>query len=310
VTANDDELFVTLAPDSAPDRPEPISWDQYRADAIEQWHALLARDPEELEVQQFLELHPSMVPGGSGDVGPGGHHGSELRAMFRLPELKGVGRNFLPDFMWVTRSSGLITPILVEIEKPSKRWFRKDGVPTAEFTQARNQLNQWRTWFGRPGNLENFRQRYLFDEDYRARPLEPQYVLVYGRASEFEPGGGHKDPEAMRSARDSQRSLGEVFRTFDSLYPRYDSADSITATMTVDGPRAFALSPTFGTDSQSGIDALILGDLDDALKRTVMMSEERKTYLAGRWEHWRRVEERVVADRDRNRNYARRLGKE
>lgn len=41
--------------------------------------------------------------------------------MFTRPLLNGVGKNFAPDFLWVTRSSGLITPILIEIEKPSKR---------------------------------------------------------------------------------------------------------------------------------------------------------------------------------------------
>ena len=44
----------------------------------------------------------------------------------------------------MTRSSGLITPILIEIEKPSKRWFKENGRPTAEFRDAHDQLNDWR----------------------------------------------------------------------------------------------------------------------------------------------------------------------
>jgi hypothetical protein len=93
-----------------------------------------------------------MIPGGSGDIGPGGHHGSVMGAVFRQPDLVGGGRVFQPDFMWVTRSTSLVTPILIEIEKPSKRWFRRDGRPTSEFTEAHDQLNDWRSWFARDEN--------------------------------------------------------------------------------------------------------------------------------------------------------------
>jgi hypothetical protein len=114
-----------------------MAWNDYVAEATAQWRALLDTEPEEREVQKFLELHPSMIPGGSGDIGPGGHHGSEMAAVFREPTLKGAGRSFQPDFMWVTRSTSLITPILIEIEKPSKRWYQeKSQRPTAELRDA------------------------------------------------------------------------------------------------------------------------------------------------------------------------------
>lgn len=108
--------LATLVADKNPDPPRP-----YEAAVMTEWRTLLESVPEEDEVQRFLELHPAMVPGGSGDVGPGGHHGSDAGAMFSRPLLNGQNKNFAPDFMWVTRSSGLITPILIEIEKPSKR---------------------------------------------------------------------------------------------------------------------------------------------------------------------------------------------
>ncbi len=142
-------LGDTVVPDTDPMRPRALAWDTYSDMALAEWYKLLSLNPEEDEVQRFLELHPSMIPGGSGDVGPGGHHGSDMGAVFRRPKLIGSGRTFEPDFMWVTRSSGLVTPILIEIEKPSKRWFRKDGRPTGEFTEAHDQLNDWRSWFAR-----------------------------------------------------------------------------------------------------------------------------------------------------------------
>ena len=194
-----------VVPDTYPARPRALACEQYSDRALSDWYALLSQEPEEDEVQRFLELHPSMIPGGSGDVGPGGHHGSDMGAVFRRPNLVGGGRTFQPDFMWVTRSTSQITPILVEIEKPSKRWFRRDGRPTSEFTHAHDQLNDWRSWFARDGNKALFREKFLLlSEKHEDRLLESQYVLICGRESEFGIGGGHTNPNGLRYKRDHE----------------------------------------------------------------------------------------------------------
>lgn len=263
-----------------------MAWDDYRKQVLAEWRTLLDHSPEERTVQEFLELHPAMIPGGSGDVGPGGHHGSEMGAVFREPELKGLGRNRYPDFMWVTHSTSLITPILLEIEKPAKRWFTKKGQQTANFTTAHDQLAQWKAWFANENNAVGFRERYLFKDAYRDRTLAPQYMLIYGRSMEFEPGGGHSDPASLRVKRDLLRRENEYFMTFDSLKPRYDHANSMTLTMTSAGPKIFAFSPVFGTNTDSGSDAYNLGSPVGALKRSVMMSDARTKYLQERWDYW------------------------
>ncbi|MGW5180474.1 Shedu anti-phage system protein SduA domain-containing protein [Streptomyces sp. NPDC004082] len=284
-------------PDTDPMRPAALPWDKYSDAALADWYTLLSQEPEEWEIQRFLELHPAMIPGGSGDVGPGGHHGSDAGAVFREPQLIGRGRAFEPDFMWVTRSSGLITPILIEIEKPSKRWFRKDGRPTAEFAQAHDQLNDWRSWFSRDGNQSLFRDKFLFlGEKYTNRPLEPQYVLIYGRESEFGFGGGHLNPDGVRYKRDQQRAKDESFMTFDALRPRYDHSNSMTLTMTAQGPEVYAFSPVYGTGSHTGEEALVLGDPQVALSRSVMMTDERRAYLGKRWAYWQEHERKKKDD--------------
>lgn len=297
-----------LGPEDDPRRPQPMGWIHYTDAVLSEWHALLGQDPEEPAVQSFLEHHPSMIPGGSGDVGPGGHHGSDFSAVFGRPMLKGAGRDFSPDFMWVTRSSGLITPILIEIEKPFKRWFQKNGRPTAEFRDAHDQLNDWRAWFGIDENRAIFRGEFLLAGDkYENRPLEPYFVLIYGREAEFEHGGGHTNPDHLRGKRDTQRAQNEVFRTFDSLRPRYDHSNSLTVAQTAQGPRAIALSPVYGTSTSSGETALRIANLPDALQSSVMMTQERRDYLTARFEHWRQVE---LAARKDGRMRIRQLGRE
>lgn len=97
--------------------------------------------------------------------------------------------------------------------------------------------------------------------------------------------------------------------TFDSLRPRYDHANSVTVTMTAKGPSAYAFSPVYQTSpSSTGHAALTLGDPMEALGRTVMMSDERKAYLAERWAHWR--EKELAARLDPKGTYPRSLGRE
>lgn len=80
-------------------------------------------------------------------------------------------------------------------------------------------------------------------DTYSDRPLEPQFVLIYGRESEFEPGGGHTNPASLRRKRDSQRGKSEQLMTFDAPRPRFDHAISLTATIGPNGVRPFAFSP-------------------------------------------------------------------
>jgi len=293
----EDDFATNLHADSDANRPLAPSWENYSIDVMDEWKVLLESNPEEDEVHSFLALHPALIPGGSGDIGPGGHHGSDLGIVFTEPELRGTGESFLPDFMWVTRSSGVITPILIEIEKPSKRWFRKDGRPTADFTCAKDQLNEWRAWFEDPINVESFKKRFLLvDDRFPGRPLEPQFLLIYGRAKEFTPGGGHSKPEKLIKKRDSQKASAETLRTFDSLYPNYNHRHSITAKMTPGGILPFAFSPVYGTGPTLIEHILEIGDPSSALHRSVMMTSERKEYLSTRWKFWADV----ALDRDEN----------
>lgn len=287
------DQFSRLEPDTTPDRPQPMDWQQYSDTVMQEWYALLLGNPEESAVQAFLESHPAMVPGGSGDVGPGGHHGSDLGAVFARPRLNGAGRSFEPDFMWVTRSSSTITPILIEIEKPSKRWFRGDGRPTADLTEARDQLNDWRMWFTQDGNERIFREQYQLLGDYPHRPVEPQFVLIYGRSSEFELGGGHSNPDELNRKRTGMRKPDETFFTFDSLKPKFEHGDSITLRMRATGPEPFAFSPVFHTGTEMSNGARLLGDPTEALARTKHITDERRAYLATRIEYWQSI------DRDR-----------
>lgn len=61
--------------------------------------------------------------------------------------------------------------------------------------------------------------------------------------------------------------------TFDSLRPRYDHGDALTVTLTAHGPHVYTLSPHYSTGTNTGTEALRLGDITNAFARSEMISE-------------------------------------
>lgn len=272
------------------ERPMPTPWQHYIDWLMPAWASLLSSSPAEKEVQVFLEAHPCLLPGALGDIGPGGNHGPELDGVYREAPLEGLGRRRRPDFMWVTRSTSLITPICIEIEKPDRRWFSANGRPTAELTQALDQISDWKVWFSEPENQLIFRETYVAGTR-RDRALRPQYVLIYGRQGEFEVGGPHRQPGSLRKKRDFMRREDEVFLTFDSLRPKKDYSDFVTLSMTARGPMLHAVPPSFTTGPLTSRLATVIRNPRRAIEATPLWSDERKSYVLERWAYWKSVSE-------------------
>lgn len=271
------------------DKQSAMGWDAYSARLLTEWKALLNQDPEpdEKDVQKFLELHPSLLPGGFGDVGPSGHHGPWLGGVYREPPLKGLNRQRRPDFMWVTSGTDLVTPICIEIEKPNRPWFKKNGRPSRELTEALDQLADWKVWFSEPENQSIFRKTYV-SQDFEHRVLKPQYVLIYGRAAEFMPAQSrHKNPNALRKKRGFMARQDEYFYTFDSLEPNPKAKHCTTLSMKEDGgPELFSFPATFETTADTMDDAVILRDPAPALVRSKWMDEGQKNHIREMWRYW------------------------
>lgn len=200
----------------------PISWEEYLKSASRKWGSLLSStNIDEKEIQTFLEKHPSLIPGAYGISLTSGHM-PVYGAVFSQPILPGI-RTKYPDFMWIAINSSEINLILIEIETFDKKWFTKADKPTAVFTQAENQLNQWRVWFSEPRNVLNFQKLYIdrlgFKKDY---PIIPHYVLIYGR---------RKDVEPHYNLRSVQRKSDETHMTFDRLSFSKDQSNFVTIKM-------------------------------------------------------------------------------
>lgn len=115
------------------------------------------------------------------------NHGIHLNLCIRKLALS---NDYTTDFFYLSKSSGDWNCVLIEIEKPSSKYF-KDGTSEfhSDFTTAVNQINNWRAWFSKPVNFNHFIDNtlkmirvpsYLADT-----PCFIKYVLVMGRRKEY-----------------------------------------------------------------------------------------------------------------------------
>jgi hypothetical protein len=168
-----------LQPAPPDDGPPPMSWDDYTSRAVAELQAVIEANPDhERPLQEFLERHPPLVPTAFPDSSG---HGAYLDVMITQPPLRALTCR-TPDFMFIARHSGALTPVLVEIERPGKSWAIGTGQPHADLTQAVFQLQEWRRWFDQSGNKQVFFDQYAIPSEWRRRDFAPVFVLVYGRS--------------------------------------------------------------------------------------------------------------------------------
>ena len=190
--------------------PPPLSFEDYAATATAEFHGLLDSNPSEAAVQDFLERNPCFVPGA---MYPGSH-GPLHEVLIAQPQLPGLSER-LPDFLWITKHSATVFPMLIEIERPDKKVFRADGVPTSDFTQARHQLTEWRAWFADPVNVLKFFAEYGVPDDWhRDHSIQARFILVMGRRAEFS-----NDPVRQRNRPGLMPAHDEELMSYDRLTP-------------------------------------------------------------------------------------------
>lgn len=210
--------------------------------------------------------------------GPSGHSAFPC-ALITQPRLPGFKAK-VPDFLWLATDSLNQYAVLIEIEAPTKRMFTKAGTPTAEFTQAQNQLTTWKAWLSVPVNQTIFRESYCSTHHYPWRRFVPQFVLIYGRRAELE-----ARPELNATRAHMQRD-SEFYMTFDRLHPIKDHSQYMTATF--DGVRYKAVSMP-ATLELGPLDAnywVAITGKEDVVDRTPFLSTERKEFLKSRFPYW------------------------
>ena len=260
--------------------PPPIPADEYLRSTDDQYRILLSNDPCEREVQTFLEKHPSIVPGHLTPIGRSGHFPLHC-SLIAQPVLPGQDV-YIPDFMWIATHSGAWFPTLIEIEKPGKRIFNRDGTPSAHFNKARNQLNQWRSWFDDATNVQSFQALYGIPEGWLNRARQLHMILIYGRRSEFE-----ENAKLTKQRGTLLPGHDEELMSFDRLAADQSMSEAITVKAVGHGRyQALRIPPVFTMGPRLADRLLHIEGVPDAIDRSPEIDLDRRTFLKGRVEYW------------------------
>jgi len=143
---------------------------------------LLDQELEEQRYQTYLEENTPLIP-----MEFIQNHGLHLDMVLRKPPL---GKDYTPDFCYLSKSSIDWNCVLVELEKPSSRYFKDGGNDFhPNFSAALQQISKWRAWVESDSNKKHFTREILgplkVPSTMASNPTYIKYVLVHGRRSEL-----------------------------------------------------------------------------------------------------------------------------
>lgn len=170
-------------------------------------------DINENDVQEYLEKNTELIPKKFME-----NHGiSENVIISKLP----IGLKYVTDFAFVSKCTIFWNIVLIEIEDPKKKMFTQKDDFSADFTQAKGQIDNWKSLLNYDKNekelLEKSLKTLLVPERMRDNPINIKYVLVYGRSSEI-----NNDTRKKKFAQLNGSSDVAVV-TYDSLKNRWEN---------------------------------------------------------------------------------------
>lgn len=232
------------------------------------------RGDNEPAIQDFLEKNPSLVPGAYSMSGESGHSPLHM-TLVATPTITGLFDR-VPDFMWLAKDSLNFNPVLIEIEAPNKRMFRKNGIPTSEFTSARNQITEWKSILQVPENKLIFYNAFSIPQYWRKLKFEPHYVLIYGRRSEYE------NNAVLTQKRSNIMGPSEHVISFDRLESHPKCFNAITCNVKNGEYIAKYFNPTFKFYKQIGSRLSHMKGIDKAIYNSAYITDGRKKFLIER----------------------------
>jgi hypothetical protein len=186
---------------------------------LDEWKRILNQATREQDIQDFLELHPELLPGLFD------FHNGPLNGIIvsKFP----FGADYKCDFAFVTRHSAALQFTFVEIEDPTTRVFNKDGSFSQAFNHARQQIADWKVWAEKNINtlMNMFSPMFEFYnawDDYK----DFRFYLVCGRRSEIE-------SDKKRKERWSSIHAGNDKNTVIMSYDRLNSFEKVNERLIV-----------------------------------------------------------------------------
>lgn len=263
------------------DAPTPITWDEYAQRSYREYQDLLqTRGNDENTFQRFFERNPSFIPGAFELFGTSGHY-PYTQSLIAEPQLNGGLFTRIPDFIWLAQDSLFFTPVLIEIERPSKKTFTANGTQSADFTQALGQIAEWKAILSEPENVLQFYRCFNIPDWIRKKTFAPQYGLIFGRRSEFE-----SDPLLLKKR--AQLVPKDVkLISFDRLSPDPKGCDLMCTTLSHGKYTVKTIPPTYRYSPATADNFSVVSGFADAVPHMEMTTAERQKFLVNRYAYWK-----------------------
>ena len=259
--------------------PPPVSYDEYERNAINQYENMLDDESlSEKEYQSFFERNPAFIPGAFEAIGTSGHD-PYLCSLISQPVI-GSSLKRIPDFMWLAGNSLSFCPVFIEIEKPTKDQFRKDNIPNAKFTQALDQITEWKAILSKNENIQKLYNDFSIPKVIQEKDFTPQYVLIYGRREEF------SSDSFLRSKRNSMQNSDTKIMSFDRLRPDRNVFNMVTVKVRNGKYEVISIPPTFVYQPCRAICLSKLTCFTERIDYIENISPERKAFLKKRFPYW------------------------
>ena len=253
--------------------------DEYIDRSVEMYRRMLENEGlEEHAFQHFFEENPAFIPGAFELMGHSGHD-PYLGSLISQPRIGKSLRRF-PDFLWLANDSLSFCPVFIEIERPSKTQFRENDVPYAKFNQAMDQIIEWKALLDDNSNRLFFFDSFAIPERLREMVFAPQYLLIYGRSTEYE------TISFRRSKRFHMQKEDIKIKSFDSLWPSRDNYSLVTSVVHNGIYNVRNIPPTFVYEPIRAKNLHLLHGFKDQIKHMKMISEERRRFLLKRYDYW------------------------
>lgn len=259
--------------------PKEIEWEIYKTEVMEEYRELLeTKGDSEKEFQLFFEKNPSFLPGALELIGNSSHY-PYMDALVSQPEI-GIVKNRKPDFLWLAQDSLNFAPVFIEIEKPNKKMFTIKENPNSEFNQALNQIDEWRSLLDDVDNRKSFYKCFSVPKEMQEKTFQPQYLLIYGRRSEYE------NDNWLRNLRAAKQRENVVIMSYDRLYPLYDYRQFTSCKVTQGKYEILHIPPTFRYRADSVETLVKYENFETRIDSMEKTSEDRKKFLHERYSYW------------------------
>ena len=265
------------------DAPPAMSQKEYLEVCLKELNeTLILSSHDEKAFQEFFERNPVCLPGAFEIIGTSGHLPHNC-ALIKQPKIGNLASNRLPDFMWLAQDSTDFCPVMVEIERPSKKLFTGSGQQCADFTQALGQIHEWKALLNQPSVIIDFYDYYDIPDYLRKKNFKPQYCLIYGRRYEYEGN------ENLNRKRSQLTSDDIVLMSYDRILDMIiNCKDDSFVTCTV-GDKKYEvanITPTFKYRPGWVRSLVGLTGFYEKIDDMPYISNDRKQFLKERYCYW------------------------